>query len=95
MRVIGVITLIASIISAIVIYLNFGTMEVVKGTYHIYTTTEPNIIGIMISIAVLWEGIVFCVFAYIIADINENLKELLRGFNKLTKYLIPLLLRQP
>lgn len=55
------IELIGSIISAIYIWTNYGTVEVSKGAYYTYTSTETNPLGVGLGFGVLFQGIVIFV----------------------------------
>lgn len=64
--------IVVGIISAMVVWSNFGQMEVSAGIYSTYTTTEANPIGIGIGFGILAQSIVFGTLMLAVGKIGEN-----------------------
>ena len=65
--------LLLGIVSAIVIWLKFGSIEVPISSYSEYTKKQTNYIGIGIGIAVLFQSIVMCSFFLVVAGAAEDI----------------------
>lgn len=62
----------AGVVGSIVIGANYGTVEVVTGTYYQTTTTEANPLAIGLAIAVAFQGVVTGVFLLVFAQLAES-----------------------
>ena len=76
MQAIGWTNLIASVILAFIIWVNFGTAEVTRGTYYPYTEKATNPIAVGTSIGVIVQGIIVLVFCLSLARILEYVSDI-------------------
>lgn len=74
----AIIELISSIILAIYIWVNYGTVNV--GMY--YTVTEPNPIGIGLGIGVLLQGIIIYVILSALKVMGNDVADIKNLLNK-------------
>lgn len=76
------IELISSIILSIYIWVNYGTIEVVSGTYFTFIDTEINPLGIGLGFGVLIQGIVIYVILSALKIMAEDIADVKNQSNK-------------
>lgn len=83
MQAIGWGNLIASVILAFIIFVNFGTAEVTRGSYYPYTEKATNPIAVGTSIGVVVQGIIVLVFCLSLARILEYVSDIRSRLNQM------------
>jgi hypothetical protein len=82
MQVIGWGNLIASVILAFIIFVNFGTAEVTRSTYP-YTEKATNPLAVGTSIGIIVQGVIVLIFCLSLARILEYVSDIRSRLDKM------------
>jgi hypothetical protein len=74
--ILAIIELVSSIIAAIFIWVEYGTMEISIGRLDMFTETVTNPIGIGLGFGVLFQGIVFFILLSALKIMSEDISRL-------------------